>query len=154
MILVVAVGTIVIVWGPAGLRRARQVLLPLPAPAAAPLVGLLVIAIVFGCVEQGERAAATVKRLGDLREHGDLARLVLDVSTPRVCAAWVGAVPPPATLPRHELLYLGQADSILALYDVTTGRPIRVSSSNVVLVELTAAERATTTLRTCPSGGR
>jgi hypothetical protein len=152
--LVVAVGTIAIVWGPTGLHRARQVLLPFPAPAAAPLVGLLVIAIVFGGVAQGERAAETVKRLGDLREHGDLARLVLDVSTPRVCAAWVGAAPRPATLPRHELLYLGQADSILALYDVTTSRPIRVSSSNVVLVELTAAERATTTLRTCPTGGR
>jgi len=47
-------------------------------------------------------------------------------------------------------VYLGQADSIMALYDVTMSRPIRVSSSNVVLVELTAAERATTTLRTCP----
>ena len=152
VVLVVAVGTIAIVWGPAGLRQGLQVLLPLPAPAAAPLIGLLVIAIVFGGVEQGERAAATVKRLGDLREHGDLARLVLDVSTPRVCAAWVGAAPAP--LPRHELLYVGQEDSILALYDVTTSRPIRVASSNVVLVELTAAERATTTLHTCPAGGR
>jgi hypothetical protein len=154
VVLVVAVGTIAIVWGPAGLDRARRMLLPLPAPAVAPLVGLLVIAIVFGGVEQGERAAETVKRLGDLREHGDLARLVLDVSTPRVCAAWVGVPPPPATLPRHELVYLGQADSMLALYDVATSRPIRVASSNVVLVELTAAERATTTLRTCPAGGR
>ena len=79
---------------------------------------------------------------------------MLDVSTPRVCAAWVGAVPAPATLPQHELLYLGQSDSILALYDLRSGRPIRLSSSNVLLVELTAAERATRTLRTCPSSGR
>jgi hypothetical protein len=150
VILIVVVGTLAIVWGPAGLRRARRALLPMPAPAAAPLVGVLVIAIVFGGVQNGERAAETVKHLGDLREQGDLARLVLDVSTPRVCAAWVGAAPPPAALTRHELLYLGQADSILALYDVTTSRPIRVSSSNVVVVELTAAARATTTLRTCP----
>ena len=87
--------------------------------------------------------------------RANLARLVLDVSTPRVCAAWVGTAPPPATLPKHELLYLGQADSILVLYDVTTRRPFRVSSSNVVLVELTATELATRTLRACPpSGGR
>ena len=91
VILIVVVGTLAIVWGPAGLRRARRALLPMPAPAAAPLVGVLVIAIVFGGVQNGERAAETVKHLGDLREQGDLARLVLDVSTPRVCAAWVGA---------------------------------------------------------------
>jgi len=91
VILIVVIGTLAIVWGPAGLHRARRVLLPMPAPAAAPLVGVLVIAIVFGGVQHGARAAATVKRLGDLREQGDLARLVLDVSTPRVCAAWVGA---------------------------------------------------------------
>jgi hypothetical protein len=154
VIAIVAVGMVVIIWGPAGLHRARRMLLPPPAPAAVPVVALLVIAIVFGGVAHGQRAAETVKGLGDLREHGDLARLVLDVSTPRVCAAWVGAAPPPATMPQHELLYLGQADSILALYDVRPGRPIRVSSGNVVLVELTAAERATRTLRTCPSGGR
>jgi hypothetical protein len=118
------------------------------------VAALLVVAIVWGGAAYGQRAAGTVKGLGDLREQGELARSALDVSAPRVCVAWVGAVPAPATLPQHELLYLGQSDSILALYDVRAGRPIRVSSSNVVLVELTAAERATPTLRTCPSGGR
>lgn len=153
-IIIFAVGMMVIVWGPAGFRRARQALLPPPAPAALPVVALLVIAIVWGGAAYGQRAAETVKSLGDLREQGDLARSVLDVSTPRVCASWVGAVPAPATLPQHELLYLGQSDSTLALYDVGSGRPIRVSSSNVVLVELTPAERATRTLRTCSSGRR
>ena len=97
VVLGLAVGTVGIIWGPAGLQRARQTLLPPPVPAAGPA---------------------------------------------------------PTTLPKHELLYLGQADSILALYDVRTGRPIRLPSSNVVLVELTAAERATTTLRTCPRAAR
>jgi len=153
-IVIFAVGMVVIVWGPAGFQRARQALLPPPAPAALPVVALLVIAIVWGGAAYGQQAAETVKSLGDLRGQGDLARSVLDVSTPRVCAAWVGAVPAPATLPQHELLYLGQSESILALYDLRSGRPIRLSSSNVLLVELTAAERATRTLRTCPSSGR
>jgi hypothetical protein len=149
-IVIFAVGIVVIVWGPAGFQRARQALLPPPAPAALPVVALLVITIVWGGAAYGQRAAETVKGLGDLREQGDLAGSVLDVSTPRVCVAVVGAVPAPATLPRHELLYLGQSDSILALYDVRSGRPIRMSSSNVVLIELTAVERATRTLQTCP----
>lgn len=153
-IIIFAAGIGVIVWGPAGFQRARQVLLPPPAPAALPLVALLVIAVVWGGASYGQRAAETVKRLGDLREQGDLARSVLDVSTPRVCATWVGPFPAPATLPQHELLYLGQSDSTLALYDVGSSRPIRMSSSNVVLVDLTAAERATRTLRTCSSGRR
>jgi hypothetical protein len=152
-IVIVAVSMVVIVWGPAGLHRARQVLLPPPTPAALPVVALLVILIVLGGAAHGRRAAETVKGLGDLREQGDVAQLVLDVSTPRVCASWVGQVPAPVALPRHELVYLGQADSILALYDVKSGRPIRVSSGNVLLVELTPAERATRTLRTCPSSG-
>jgi hypothetical protein len=153
-IVILAVGIVVIVWGPAGFQRARRALWPPPVPAALPVVALLVIAVVWGGAAYGQRAAETVKSLGDLREQGDLARSVLDVSVPRVCVAWVSAVPAPAALPRYELVYLGQSDSILALYDVGSGRPIRVSSSNVVLVELTAAERATRTMRTCPSGRR
>jgi hypothetical protein len=144
-----------IVWGPAGLHRARRMLLPPPAPAALPVVALLIIMIVPAGGAHGQRAAETVKGLGDLREQGDLARVVLDVSTPRVCVAWASQATAPATLPLdRELLYLGQADSILALYDVGTSRPIRVSSSNVVLVELTPAERTTPTLRARPKGGR
>jgi hypothetical protein len=154
VIIVLAVGIVAVVWGPAGLHRARRALVPLPVRAAAPMVGLLVAAIVLGGAEHGLRTAETVKGLADLRERSDLARLVLDISTPRVCVAWASQAPAPATLPTHELLYLGQADSILALYDVQASRPIRVSSSNVVLVELTAAERTTRSLRTCPPGGR
>jgi hypothetical protein len=153
-IVLFAVGMVVIVWGPTGLDRARRALLPPPAPAALPVVALLVIAVALGGWAHGQRTAEAVKALGDLREQDGLARSVLDVSTPRSCVAWVGAVPAPSTLPRHELLYLGQSDSILALYDVKTGRPIRVASGNVVLVELTAAERATRTPRTCRPGGR
>jgi MFS family permease len=154
-IAIVAIGMVVIVWGPAGLHRARRTLLPPPVPAALPVVALLVIAIALAGAAHGQQAAATVKRLGDLRRQGPLGRAVLDVSTPRVCVAWVGAVPAPAALPlRQELLYLGQADSILALYDVSMSRPIRVSSQNVVLIELSAAERAARTPQACPSGAR
>lgn len=153
-IAIVAAGLMLAVWGPAGLQRARQALLPPPVPAALPVVALLVVAVVLAGAAHGARAAERVKGLGDLRQQGGLGRLVLEVSTPRVCVSWVGAVPAPATLPQHELLYLGQADSILALYDASTGQPIRVSSGNVVLVELTAAERATRALSTCRQTGR
>jgi hypothetical protein len=144
----------VIVWGPAGLHRARRMLLPPPAPAVLPVVALVVIAVALAGGAHGRRAAETVKDLGDLRRQGDVAQSVLDVSTPRVCVAWVSQAAAPAALPTHELLYLGQSDSILALYDLSAGRPIRVSSDNVMLVELTAAERAARALRICPSGGR
>ena len=38
---IVAAGLMLAVWGPAGLQRARQALLPPPVPAALPVVALL-----------------------------------------------------------------------------------------------------------------
>jgi hypothetical protein len=116
-----------------GTRNWARGFLALPWPAILSIIALVAFGSFIAAANIGNNAAGDLK---DNRRMDDFfnSSFLLPVGISRVCVYWGSGSAPQELSMKHELIYLGEADGTLVLFDTEPDRAIRVSTESVVLI--------------------